>query len=443
MHRVPGVLCVGLLLVLAAARPVFAEGPSAIWFSKVSPDQELRIKFESRGCAHQTQFLMVYSVHPEPRISVTSLGERGVIDPKTEEWRIESGRQELGTATFTPGGVARLDNLLRFYRKKSKGACTTINNITFTLLENGRTLRTETYEDDTCRPYVLDASPEHLTELKIKEPPVISLERIVAALDQADRRGEALVVVPEIDPSEDNEAAGMVAMQRQEEKSKVLARSLPGSTEFLREWTIEDTYLGYINFAPYSLHVQLKARRQRLVDAAWWWNPAEDDVPALGWSDFTAVHSELERAVLPHTWLREWKARGKKHGIEAHIVGKRPNDEDDIDSFVLPAWRHAGLTGQPYYAILLRRAGKACGTLWFGKDESRALITDADPFGEPSSKVPLDRVKVSYHPSQEVPEYVVVHPDGKWEKNTLKDLVTPALLKEEIRKMREKDKSED
>ena len=112
---------------------------------------------------------------------------------------------------------------------------------------------------------------------------------------------------------------------------------------------------------------------------------------------------------------------GHSRTAEAHIFGVTPTEEKDLSTSVLPAWKHAGLKGAPRYQLLLRREVNPWAELYFGKDDPRALIVMAKPphtSDLPSSRHWLDGLELLYHPTEDVPDYVVVSPDGTWRRNT-------------------------
>jgi hypothetical protein len=144
----------------------------------------------------------------------------------------------------------------------------------------------------------------------------------------------------------------------------------------------------------------------------------KDDRPQYDWNTFLRVHGEVERIAAQHTWLQEWKKAGTDRSVEAHIVGETPYWEEDLDLYVTPAWKHAGLKGKPNYELLLRHNTHESIQVFFGAEDDRALVTATSEFEPGPRRHWLDRIQVSYHPTQKVPEYVVINRDGTWKRNT-------------------------
>ncbi len=83
--------------------------------------------------------------------------------------------------------------------------------------------------------------------------------------------------------SSENEAGCMSAELRE---ALSVCRSLPDYEQLHDSFEIEDATLGFVNFLPESLVVQLRSTKPRTIDAAWWWNPLSDKKPSLTWHDF-------------------------------------------------------------------------------------------------------------------------------------------------------------
>lgn len=187
---------------------------------------------------------------------------------------------------------------------------------------------------------------------------------------------------------------------------------LKGYTALQREFRVQEVMLGDINLLPYSLFADLRAVRPRLVDAARWFDPIEKGRPRYSWSDFLTVHGDVEQVASRHTWLADWKQAGAGRTIESHIFGIRPWEELDLAHLVTPAWKHAGLKGTPGLELLLRRGDRTWAELYLSKDDPAGLIVSAKPTTAENPSHWLDRLTISYHPTQTVPDYVIVTPKG-------------------------------
>lgn len=211
----------------------------------------------------------------------------------------------------------------------------------------------------------------------------------------------------------------------EEEKKEMpayrMCYGLEGYDRIKKLFTVKKADLGCINMLPYSLHVKLgpAGNGGRLVNAAWWFNPVDEqkNKARYDWNDFIDVYTEVNAVVSRHHWLSEWRGISPNRTIEAQIFGIRPYTETGLEKHVTPAWKHAGLNGEPFYEVNLRRGGTFCGTVFFDREDSRALIT---AFSRGDGDHWLDKVELFYHYTQEIPEYVVVQCTGKWLKNTNK-----------------------
>ncbi len=89
--------------------------------------------------------------------------------------------------------------------------------------------------------------------------------------------------------------------------------------------------------------------------------------------------------------------------------------KSDLDTFVLPPWRHAGMAGRPTYCLLARRGEHSWIEFLFSDEDDRAFvrctqISDPDPQGE------LDRLNVFWHPrgkrGESYSQYALVDHEG-------------------------------
>jgi hypothetical protein len=383
------------------------------------------IDFESTGCFSHSHFRLRYEPTPVPRLLVTDC-DPDLQDAKSGRLTRNRRPPDLGVVELTPEQVARLDNLLRFYRKNDqRGGCTTNDTISVVLYQNGFPVRHETFVDSTCESGLLaDADPRDLSALKRDDAPALSIWSVIEAAARAKKRG--LSIVSYQAPPREQTNAYRAVRERQEaaheaKRAQKLLKELAGYHALSQEFRVQEVWLGDVNLLPYSLYTTLTAIRPRMVDSAWWFDPVVKGRPQCDWNQFLAVHREVERVVARHAWISAWKKAGRGRTAEAHIFGVIPTEETDLGTSVTPAWRHAGLKGAPRYQILLRREVNTWVELYFGKDDSRALILDASPARDDeitSSGHWLDGMTLFYDPTQEAPDYVVVSPDGTWKRNT-------------------------
>lgn len=199
---------------------------------------------------------------------------------------------------------------------------------------------------------------------------------------------------------------------------------LKGYATLRKSFEVEDANLGSINMFPESLHVTLRTTNSGLLNAAWWWDPLDKEGnPTYDWDAFLQVYAEAAKVVAKHTWLLEWRDASPGRLVELHAFGKGIGEIDsDLTDFILPLWREAGFAGQPAYSLLLRRGNMRWATLYFGIEETRALVASvSEPEDAPAHW--LDGLRVFYHPRCKVGEqssrYVVVQPSGEWELRTV------------------------
>ena len=426
-------LLAGLVVVVAAVLADRGYGrllahvwPRPIAFTTiVSPGEYALIDFESSGCFSFAHYRLRYEPRPVPRLLVTDLGPPSQ-DENNEGVPIRNMPKDLSAVELTPEQVARLDNLLRFYRKyDQKGGCTTSDFLSIVLYQNGYPVRQERFVDSTCESRLLaDADPRDLSALKQDDRPVLSLWRVIAEVAQAKKRGLASVRYHALPRKWTGAYLAVCERQdtaREAGHARKLLKDLAGYPALCQEFRVHEVMLGDINLVPYSLHTTLTAIRPRVVDGAWWFDPVIMGRPRYNWNQFLAVHREVERVAARHTWISAWTRAGPGRSAEARIFGMTPTEETDLATSVAPAWKHAGLKGAPHYQLLLRRDDATWAELYFGKDDPRALIVMAKPphtSDLPSSRHWLDGLELLYHPTEDVPDYVVVSPDGTWRRNT-------------------------
>jgi hypothetical protein len=429
-HRVAwglmALVAVGLLGSRGSSRHLVQGWQRPIELSTIDRrSQSVVIDFQSTGCFHFAHYQLRYEPAPTPRLVVTDRNPRSAASPGAERAGIPS-QEQVGVVELTREQVARLDNLLRFYRRQvGEGGCTTSDTISVVLYQNGHLLRREEFVDSTCQSHLLaDADPRDLAELRMSGGPALSLRDLIAAATEAKKRGVARVHYHS-PPREQTSAYHEVLVRKESTREAGLAqqmvRDLKGYPALGREFRVQQVMLGNINLLPYSLHPTLVAIQPRVVDSAWWFNPVVKDHPQYDWNQFLAVHREVERAAIRHPWISAWKKLAPGRSAEAHIYGVTPTEETDLATFVTPAWKHAGLKGAPYYELLLRRDDNTWAQFFFGRHGARARIAHAGPTnpGERANRGHwLDSMTVLYHPTQEIPDYVVVRPNGTWIRNT-------------------------
>jgi hypothetical protein len=211
-----------------------------------------------------------------------------------------------------------------------------------------------------------------------------------------------------------------------EARAAQLCRKLPGYDWFQTEFIFEkDTTVGYVNFDPESLYVRIRAKRSRLVDAAWWWNPLDKNKrPTLDWYAFRRTYESAAMVISRHHWLAEWKRALPGRSIELWAIGTNIGEPpDEIEKFVFPAWKDAGFKGRPEYHVLARRPSGGNSTIYFSGNEPRALITSNFVYPRDQGDTYwMSRTEFNFHPrgkrDEPYSKYFVVNPSGAWQMRT-------------------------
>ncbi|MBI5393735.1 MAG: DUF2225 domain-containing protein [Verrucomicrobia bacterium] len=197
-----------------------------------------------------------------------------------------------------------------------------------------------------------------------------------------------------------------------------MSYALNGISAVTNLFSVFEASIGHINMLPYSLLVMLDPsdKNRNVVNSAWWFNPVDErsQKAAHDWNDFIKCYGEVNDVVSKHDWIMDWRNAGSHRTVQACVFGVRPNTETMLEAMVLPGWKHANMKGIPEYEVNLRRAGQWCATIYFGKGENRAFV--ATIHGS-DGKHWLDKQNLSYHPTQEIPNYIIVDQNGKWFRN--------------------------
>ena len=209
------------------------------------------------------------------------------------------------------------------------------------------------------------------------------------------------------------EAAERAAESR---KAFAAARDLAGYDAFKRSFRLEDAHLGYVNSMPESLFIQIRSIKRWPIDAAWWWNPLSNGTPSLSWHDFLASYGAAERIVAKHPWLSKLNHLGGKRSLELHLLGRGVGtDVNDLTTFTLPAWQHAGMGGRPTYCFLARRGNHSWVEFFFSDEDYRAFVRSSS-LNDPDPQSPLDSLELSWHPrgkrGERYSQYATIAPDG-------------------------------
>lgn len=163
--------------------------------------------------------------------------------------------------------------------------------------------------------------------------------------------------------------------------AQALAQTLPGFDELERHFRIVEGFTGDERVA-----VILEAISPRALDSIWW-----EVRPGDEWAKLLAYHARAEKAVQAHAWLLEWKAASPGPcSLQLRVV---------YENFV-PAWKDAGLAGEPEFDIFARRGDLGANVL-LGSGTAQAVVPCTAQAAVPSPAESrgshwLDKSDVSY-----------------------------------------------
>lgn len=219
--------------------------------------------------------------------------------------------------------------------------------------------------------------------------------------------------------------------------SEQLATQLEGFELTERFDEIDYRHIGYHDQLKRLWILMKRDRNQSTVDSVQWANPISDQEPVFSWVDLFAVLDKIESVAARHTWLRDWKKSLHSRRISLRVVGDTPYDplvakksgdsKVDLEREIGTVWRHSGMQRLPICELVLFEGHAFVGTVYLSDSDS-ALITSygnrysqrprQDSSGEEGETHWLDQFSISYHKSQNVPEYIMVKANGAWWLNT-------------------------
>jgi hypothetical protein len=421
---------IGLGLVGAMRQgqsPAFARGEPPAFAPSLHtlqrPGEYCTWYVETRGCFGGNRYEYRYTPLPTPRLLVTDHTPQIRLDKKTNKVTVARQSRSLAAVTLNPAQVTRLDNLLRYLRKRKKGGCTTVDTIKITWYINSQPAREEKFINDTCAYNLNDADPRDLKTLGIAESPTLSLSLVNEAAITGKAKGKSVVPYPE--PLRAKTQAYMEARYREEDRrSRADAtntlKKLPGYAEMQREFVIEQEDQAEMMFLGPCFSATLTPRIRTNIDSIDWSSPAKRKRPTTDWKQFLVKYQAIDTTIASRPWIRDWKNLSKGRTIEAeiHSNSEIADSSEDIQQYAGTAWKHAGLRGMPQYKIMLRRPDRTWVTLYLNEEESRTLVASCYPAKTDKTSHLLDSLRLSYHHTQKMPEYAVVTTDGKMERNT-------------------------
>jgi hypothetical protein len=197
--------------------------------------------------------------------------------------------------------------------------------------------------------------------------------------------------------------------------AKQLAISLEGYQEFQKQFELKKAETNHFISQPFSLLLGIQTKKPSLVNSVWWYNPIESGKPVGNWNQFLKLYEACSKAASKHRWLEVWKASGKDRLVEGAFSGFVGHDAaKDLEEYVLPAWKDAGCKGLPEFKLRLRQ-GRGCHTVFISSGEKNALVVSSE---KGTGSHWLDKEEVFFHPK--TPDYIVVNPEGSFQRRTIK-----------------------
>jgi hypothetical protein len=147
----PTLCSIAILLAALCGAVCGAEPPVGVdTFSKLKQGDTLVVRFHTSGCFHEATHEFTFRRASELTVSVVRLpGDAALAGLITTQ----TNRVALGTRTLSKSDVAGLDRLMEFYRSRHDSFCTTVDQISFTQLRDGKTVATEEITDGSCQTY--------------------------------------------------------------------------------------------------------------------------------------------------------------------------------------------------------------------------------------------------------------------------------------------------
>jgi hypothetical protein len=156
-----GVLVLSNVLAVGQAGAHLSSAKAAsgrISISTLQRGDTLRIEYSSSGCFSSTQ-AEVWILGEDPSVARVVVWESGPVRSQSP------AEPKHRTVRLTSDDRRGLDKLLAFYRSPRSSGCTTVDHIKLTLSHKGKTKRSESFVDGSCRGH--------------DEPGVVTLDEIV------------------------------------------------------------------------------------------------------------------------------------------------------------------------------------------------------------------------------------------------------------------------
>jgi len=203
-------------------------------------------------------------------------------------------------------------------------------------------------------------------------------------------------------------------------KSYKIYSKLKGFNNFIKYFKVDFQRTGMINSMPESMYFYIYSRKNNLINSITLWNPIHKDKLSSNWDEILNYYYEANNILSKHKWLLKWKNAGTNRSIDLYILGNSIGEEKfDYYNFILPPWRHAFLKEKPMYKIVLSGPKRWTADIYFNKIENKLLIPSINKKVY-NIKHWIYKYKILYHPTNKIPEYIIVNPNGKHYLNKIK-----------------------
>ncbi|MBC8142199.1 MAG: hypothetical protein H7Y38_12245 [Armatimonadetes bacterium] len=431
MRWATGLAClaaIGMVCGYEAHRTATAQTAqnAPLSFVRLAATDTIMVNGSVQGCGGGNRYRLEYALVPSPRITVYKDG-----GTTQENWNQPLPR--VGVVTLTPAQVERLDNRLHYCRGKHNVGSTTHEEITVTAFHAGKATGVESYTDSTGSIDKLDdADPRDIAAIPERERsfadprPVLSLYRLFEIAEQS---GERNMTLPYKDiPREKTRmyelAEEQIRYAALEKQADAMLRTLPGFAKVNEVFTMSSIPMSDYIGQEEVFAAALSARSTRTVDKVDIYLPVKNSKPATDWNAVLPTISRVEARAKSLPWIAAWKGELADRHVNIGIHGGDVLQEREPQYDVYPAWKHAGLRGLPTYKMLLRWSDYSFVTVYVGDEDNRALLTNTN-CQKKERGVWFSSLELHYSPTQTVPEYYIIAPDGSRTRNTRTDYRTP------------------
>jgi hypothetical protein len=165
---------------LITASLLFLSGPLAkpvTTFSALPASDTISVQYQSRGCFHRDAY--VFRFRKEGRKLIVEVYDN------RETWNrtnVPAKVKPVGQTVLTEEDVARLDNLIAFYRERRVGGSTTVQTIQIEQLREKTWIGAERFTDSTS---IIGMPKEWIDELKMPHIDALGFREIRARVVKA------------------------------------------------------------------------------------------------------------------------------------------------------------------------------------------------------------------------------------------------------------------